>query len=226
MPPMLAALLSSLCLAGPGRGLHPVLGGAWRPAGRADLAWVEDGQLSGSLAARGDGFVEPPLTLYLGVGGPRLDLLGELGLLYLGTRSVLRDEEGEAQSRSGSFQMGLRLGADLRWRARPPTSERAEVRPYAQVGVNGVLPAARKADTSWTVEEQQAQDEAAAAERARIGSVGARAGGGAMLCAPVGACAGLRGLVGASRSAARGETGTSAALLIAIEPALTFELTF
>lgn len=223
---MLVALVSSLCFADPGGGLRPVLGGAWRPAGRADLAWVEDGQLSGTLAARGDGFVEPPLALYLGVGGPRLDLLGELGLLYLGTRSVLRDDEGEAQSRSGSFQMGLRLGADLRWQARPSSAERTVVRAYAQAGVNGVLPAARKADTSWTVEEQQAQDEAAAAERARIGSVGARAGGGAMLCAPVGACVGLRGLLSASRSAAQGETGTSAALLITVEPALTFELTF
>lgn len=208
------------------RSWQGLVGGAWTPLGRADLAWVEGGQLSGTLVGSQDGLLDPGLALYGGVRHPRLDLLAELGLARISTSQRTWLVEDDPPSRASSSVMGLRLGADLRYRPRAAEAESASIRPYMQGGIHAVVPAARRADEAWTVEEQAAQDDVAAAERGRIGAIGARAGGGAALCWPVGACVGLRGLVELSRSAQAGESSTTASTLLALEPAITFDLAF
>lgn len=220
---MILLLASPLAMAAP---WEAVVGASWTPLGRADLAWIEAGQESGTLVSGEDGLIDPGLSLHGGGRKGRVDLLGELGLAAIGTTQRTWVEEDAPPSRSASSVMGLRLGMDLRVWSRPADPEVASVRPYLQAGLQGVIPAARKADQAWTVEEQAAQDDAAATERAKIASIGARAGGGAALCWPVGACLGVRGLIELSRSAESSVSATRASTLVVLEPALIFDLAF
>ena len=50
-----------------------LIGVDWVPLGRADIAWIEDGQMSDTLVSEGDGLLDPPLTWWaagLATAGP------------------------------------------------------------------------------------------------------------------------------------------------------------
>ena len=209
---------------------HGTLGVDWTPFGRADLAWVEADQLSDTLVAATDGMLAPPLALHGGATTARHALLASLAMGRLGTTEATYDTEGAIVSRSASHVMGVRLGADWRGylspRVLPGSGARPRVAPYVQAGAYGVIPSARRADETWTEEEQAAQDGAAGADRARIGALGGRAGGGAEACWDLGLCLGLRGLVVLHRSQEVGEGYKTVTLLAAVEPALTLDLGF
>ncbi len=223
---MILILALAVAHGSPASSWQGLVGASWTPLGRADLAWVDEDQLSGTLVGSQDGLLDPGLSIHAGARRPRLDLLGELGLARISSSQRTWLVEDEPPSRASSSVMGLRLGADLRYRPRAPDAQAASIRPYLQGGVHAVIPTARRADQAWTAEEQAAQDEVAAADRARIGAIGARAGGGASLCWPVGACVGLRALLDLSRSAQASESSTQSTTLIALEPAFTFDLGF
>lgn len=226
-PLLLALALSTDAAAGP---WHGTLGVDWVPFGRADLAWIEEDQLSGTLVSATDGMLSPPLTLEGGVASATDAVVLGLGLARVGTTTANFDSEGALTSRSGEHVLGLRLGADYRrWlvpRVTPGSGEDAHVSPFVQAGGYGVIPSAQKYDDTWTEEEQSAQDEDAGAERARIGAVGLRAGGGADLCWTQGLCLGLRGLVVVHRAQAVGEGFRTVSTLVSLEPALSLDLGF
>lgn len=222
-------LLALLCPAQAGD-WHGTLGVDWTPLGRADLAWVEADQLSDTLVALTDGMLSPPLALHGGVTTARHALLASLAMGRLGTSQTSWDAEGEVDARASSHVMGLKLGADWRGytspRVLPGQGAPPRVSPYVQAGAYAVVPSARRANTAWTTEEQADQDSAAGAERARIGAVGVRAGGGAEACWSLGMCLGLRGLVVLHRSQEVGEGYRTVSTLAAVEPALTLDLGF
>jgi len=229
MLPWLLALplLSPAASAGAWRG---TLGVDWTPLGRADLAWVDAGQLSGTLVAPTDGMLAPPLALHGGLSTATDALLLDLGLARVGTTTRSYDTTGALASESSSSAMGLKLGADYRrylgHRVLPASGAPARAVPFGQVGLYGVIPAARRADTLWTAEEQTAQDSAAGADRAAIGALGARLGGGGEVCWDVGLCAGMRGFFVIQRGQEVADGSTTASTLLSFEPALSFDLLF
>jgi len=226
---MITALLVVLspALAGP---WHGTVGVDWTPLGRSDLAWVDAGQLSGTLVAATDGMLAPPLALHLGVTTATDAVLLDLGLGRLGTTDITYDGDGAVVSEAAQYVMGLRLGADyrryLRRRVLPGDDSAPSVSPYLQGGGYAVIPSARRADTSWTADEQTVQDSEAGGDRARIGAVGFRVGGGAEACFSLGACVGLRGLLVVQRSQEVGEGYKTVSTLATLEPALTLDLAF
>lgn len=228
MTPLLLAALTALpAHAGD---WHGVVGVDWVPFGRADLAWVEADQLSGELVSATDGMLSPPLYLEGGLASAHDAVVLGLGLARVGTTTTTYDSEGELVARSGAHVMGLRVGADykrfLRARVLPRSGQEAAVAPFVQGGAYAVIPSASKYDDAWTAEEQSAQDEDAGAERARIGAVGARLGGGADLCWDVGLCLGVRGLLVGHRTQAVGEGFRTVSTLFTFEPALSLDLGF
>lgn len=209
---------------------HGTLGVDWTPLGRADLAWVDGDQLSDTLVAMTDGMLSPPLALHGGATTAHHALLASLAMGRLGSTQTTWDSDGQVDTRSAAHVMGLKLGADWRGypsaRLLPGQGAPPRVSPYVQAGAYAVIPSARRASTAWTAEEQEDQDSAAGAERARIGAVGARAGGGAEACWSLGLCVGLRGLVVLHRSQEVGEGYRTVSTLAAVEPALTLDLGF
>ena len=228
----LLALLASLALLPPASAgaWHGTLGVDWTPLGRADLAWVEADQLSDTLVSATDGMLAPPLAFHGGATTAHDAVLGSVGLGRVGTVGSVYDAEGAVVSQSAWHVLGLRLGADYRRyllaRVLPRSGEAPAVAPFVQGGVYGVIPSARRADESWTTEEQEAQDSAAGADRARIGAPGARAGGGAEACWSLGACVGVRGFVVFHRAQEVGEGFKTVSTLAFFEPALSLDLGF
>jgi hypothetical protein len=193
------------------------LGGAlvgvdWVPAGRADLAWVDDDQLTGTLVGEYDGLLVPPLTAWAGVAGSRYALLGGLAAAWASTTTWSGDQATRA------LLAALRPSADLRRYLRPRAD--GEATPWLQAGAYTVLPAALYTSDTWTEEEQADMDETAAADRARIGGVGVRLGAGAEVAWTSGLCVGARYLLVAHRSASTSGDAATASALIRGEAAL------
>lgn len=224
---LLLASLSSAALAGPWAG---TVGVDWVPFGRADLAWIESDQLTDTLVAQTDGMLAPPLLFEAGATTSRDAVLGSLGFARIGTTTVTRDADGNATSYASQHVLGLRLGADyrryLRPRVMPGSGDAASVAPFLQAGIDGVIPSARRTDDTWTAEEQSAQDDAAGAQRAAIGAVGGRAGGGGELCWDNGLCVGVRGFFTLYRTQVVGEGFKSVSTIVSFEPALSLDLGF
>ncbi len=227
LPLLLSALCSAPAAAGP---WHGTLGVDWVPFGRADLAWVEGDELSGTEVALTDGMLSPPLLMEGGATTATDALLFGIGLARIGSTTHTYDTDGNLVSTSAEHVMGLRLGGDYRRylmpRVLPGSGDPAAVAPFVQGGAYGVIPSAAKVDDTWTEEEQTAQDDAAGGERARIGAVGGRVGGGAEACWTTGLCVGVRGLFVLYRGQVVGDGFKTVSTLLSFEPALSLDLGF
>lgn len=230
MSPLLLLLASVAAPDAAAAPWHGVLGVDWTPFGRADLAWIEADQLSGTLVADTDGALAPPLELHGGAFDAHNAVLGHMGLARVGTATASFDENGVLVSRSGEHALSLKLGVDYRRyltpRVQPHGDVKADVAPFVQGGLYGVLPSAAQWDDALTEEEQAALDEAAGQAEARIGAVGGRIGGGAELCWDHGLCVGARGLVVVHRTQGIGSGFREVSTLVMLEPALTLDLGF
>lgn len=148
-----------------------LVGVDYAPFGRGDLAWVDEGQLSGTLVGELDGLLVPSLTAWGGYADERNAALLGLG----GARISTITRAGS--SVTGSSVAALRPSLDYRRYvvARRPDAPAA----WLQAGAYGVIPGA----STWAVTsndaEQEALEAADAETRARIGGWGLRAGGGA-----------------------------------------------
>ena len=143
------------------------------PFGRGDLAAPEG---SGTGLAEGDGNIQPPLTAWGGVAGEHLAVVGGLAVQRQVVRVVLT-VTGEGEERTETAVAAVRPSVDLRYYVRSRCHN--EVLPYAHAGLYGLVPFARYESDAWTQEEQEAYDELARQDRARIGALGLRAGLGA-----------------------------------------------
>ncbi len=166
-------------------GTTPYLGAALRPLGRGDLAWVLEGRTTGLAVGELDGFVRPPLTSFVGAWiTPRVAMQGSLGIARLQTTTVVDDLA--TQRHWGVVRPGL----DARF-ALIDVQPKKPI-PWAYVGSHIDIPSVRDVSTGYTDEEQEAADEGATLERARLGGFGARLGIGADIRPWTGVAVGLQ----------------------------------
>ncbi len=177
-----------------------LLGVDFTPFDRGDLAWVEDGQLSGTLVGELDGLLVPSLSAWGGWADAHNAALVGLGGARLAT--ITRSES----SLTGSAVAALRPSVDYRRYLAP--RQPGQVAAWVQGGAYGVIPVA----TTWSEASSEAELEALAAAdedtEARIGGWGLRAGGGASVAWDNGLSLGARYLGVFHRAAMRSDDGT------------------
>ena len=86
---------------------HYVLGVDWVPTSRADLVWIAEDQLTGTLAGEFDGALRPALTAYGGLQGDKTAWLLSLGV----ARST--DVSWTLESRETTAMGGVRPALDM-----------------------------------------------------------------------------------------------------------------
>ncbi len=209
---MLPFLLCAAAHAAPPAG---VLGVEYRPFSRGDLTWVAEGNTTGLAVGPLDGLVRSSLSAYGGVGlGARLQLLGSLGIARVQT--TVRTGEAVTQRHQGVVRPGVDVRVHLLEGGQPAL--------FALGGVHLDLPSARDASSGYTKEEQEAADQAAAFERARLGGIGGRLGlGGTVELTPALAL-GLQYAVQWQRSLLRGDDPSTVTSLLRGEAALLLQL--
>ena len=146
----------------------------WVPTGRGDSAWVESGQLTGTLVAEGDGWIDPPLSAWAGYAWEDWALLASMGIAAHNTVTLQAAEEDSVE-KTRMLVMAARPGIEMR----RYLGEEGLTRAWVGSGVYGVLPVVRYTSDSFTEDEQAAYDEQALDDRARITGVGGRASFGA-----------------------------------------------
>lgn len=171
---MPASLLSLLATAALSTGLaapRTLAGLDWVPAGRGDLEWVAQGQGSGTLVGELDGLLRPPLSAWAGPAWDKDAVIFGLGVARQATSTWTSQQKTHVALGS------VRPSVDYRRYLRP--REAGQATAWLGAGVHGNIPWVRYTSESWTAEEQAAMDEAAAADRGRIGGLGGRLGLGA-----------------------------------------------
>lgn len=160
-----------LWLALPVHAATPMAGVELAPFSRSDVVQVEDGRITGRGVGEFDGTVWPNLRAFAGTWvSDRVGVSGTLGIAHV-TATTWADDVWIARS-VGVIRPGLdgRLSLLSRGDERP--------RPLLILGVHGDIPLARVASNGFTVVEEEQASEDAAAERARLGGFGVRAGAG------------------------------------------------
>lgn len=148
----------------------PVAGLSFTPLSRGDLVWVDDGRTTGLSVGEFDGIVRPALEPFGGVWFEHVGLFGSLGVARATANSTT--EETTIQQHRGVVRPAL----DLRFRLNTPQLQRPAA--WLGLGMYGDISSARFTSTGFTAEEQQAANEQATFDRARLGGVGGRIGGG------------------------------------------------
>ncbi|MBX2803431.1 MAG: hypothetical protein KTR31_37470 [Myxococcales bacterium] len=167
---MIASVLVGLAAAAP----VPVMGLEWRPLSRGDLTWVIDGNGTGLTVGGLDGFAHPSLSAFGGAWlTRRVGVFGSLGVARL--QNTTRVGGVTTQRHWGV----VRPGVDTRLTLFARDSDKPV--PWLLVGTHVDVPSARDVSNGYTDEEQELADEAATADRLRLGAVGARLGVGASL---------------------------------------------
>lgn len=159
-----------LALCGGALASEGMVGLAWTPLSRGDLAWVLEDRTTGTGVGEFDGSVRSSVVPYGGAWLGRVGLVGTLGVSRLSTSS--RSNEVVRQRHWGVVRPGL----DVRW-ALTPRDRTAPV-PWLMLGAAGSIPSARDVSNGYTEDEQAQADLGANVDRVRLGGVGARLGGG------------------------------------------------
>lgn len=188
------------------------------PFGRADLAWVDAGQLSGELVGEFDGLSAPALSAWGGWAQGRHAALFGLG----GARVATFTDSGGATT--GSSVAVLRPSADYRYYFQDVGARGPEA--WAQAGAYGDIPAAHTSAAASTEAEQEAIDASDSETEARLGGWGLRAGGGASVTWPNGLGLGVRAMVVFHRSASVAEDIKTVSTMIYPETALELSFRF
>jgi hypothetical protein len=157
-------MLTAMAMAG-----TPFGGVEWHPVSRDDLVWVDEGRTSGVAVGEFDGTVNPALSAYGGAWvSERTALSLSLGVARLGNTTYVNDVLRQVHWGV------IRPGFDVRWslHARRPDWPVA----WIILGAHGDIPSARDVSNGFTNEEQEAADDLAKLERARLGGLGGRSG--------------------------------------------------
>ena len=159
-------LLTTLALAGP---IAPFGGLDWKPLGRADLIWEGDTRSSGVLVGPYDGFLDPNLSAYAGMGfHPRLSLVGRLGVARVQNSSQSDDVWATRLWQSVRPELGLR------WSLTEPRADRPNT--WLQLCGHAALATVRDRSNAYTKREQALANENAQREQAALTSVGGSVG--------------------------------------------------
>lgn len=216
---MLATTVIAFLLACIAQAATPLVGLDFRPIGRGDLAWVDEGRTSGVAVGENDGLVHPNLSAYGGAWiSDRTAIIGTLGIARLTNTTWAGDT---FISRSWGV---IRPGLSARWALRPRT-ESGPI-PWLLVGAYGDIPSARDVSNAYSEAEQDAADASAAHDRGRLGGFGGRAGFGATAQIATGVHLGLSGSLTAHRGVLRDEDTRAVSAWLGGEASILFELTW
>lgn len=213
---LLAALAGSSFAVPPE--VAPFAGVAWRPLSRQDLVWVDEERTSGTGVGEFDGAVRPVIDGFLGIWIARhYGIVLGVGAARVQTTTWVDDTY--QQRAWGVVRPSLEFRyAPLAIRDRFPV-------PWLMIGVHGDIPAVSDRSDGYTAEQQDAADETAAEERARLGGVGGRTGVGVDYRLLPGIAVGAMFSVGLQRSVLKGTDATFVSSWVSTEGALllTFE---
>jgi hypothetical protein len=195
---------------------HYVLGVDWVPTSRADLVWIAEDQLTGTLAGEFDGALRPALTAYGGLQGDKTAWLLSLGV----ARST--DVSWTLESRETTAMGGVRPALDMQRYVLPRQNGAATA--WWGLGVSGVIPMASVRSAAYGEQEVEDAAEEARATRSRIGGVGGRVGLGAEVLLGPGITLGLRTHVNAHRGQTLNEDALRVATWIWADAALRLQI--
>jgi hypothetical protein len=182
----LGLALGAPALAGP----QGVIGVDFLPLGRADLAWTDEGRLSGVLANEEDGFLQGPLRMWGGAAWTRHAVTGSLSAVRLKTTTWTASEADGDDLVTETVQGGLRPALDWRYYFLPRQAGLAS--PYLGAGFSAVIPTVKYSSETWTASEESAWLAQQAEDRARVRGAGGRIFGGAELLWSNGLLLGVR----------------------------------
>ena len=195
-----------------------VVGVDYVPAGLAEQAWVEQGQLSGTGVAARDGLLVPPLRSFFGGVWGRNGLMGGFSMARVSTTTIT------AAVGTRSVRMGIRPSLDYRrWFMEPKTGAPLA---YVTTGLHGVIPYSKEVADDPSAEEKQALKESAESDRDRIGALGVQVGLGAEVRWDNGLGLGVRTALIALRSQASDDQTRTVSSMIYPETALTISFWF
>lgn len=195
---------------------HYVLGVDWVPTSRADLVWIAEDQLTGTLAGEFDGALRPALTAYGGLQGDKTAWLLSLGV----ARST--DVSWTLESRETTAMGGVRPALDMQRYVMPRQTGAATA--WFGAGLSGVIPLASVRSAAYGEQEVEDAAEEARATRSRIGGVGGRVGLGAEVLLSPGITLGLRTHVNAHRGQTLNEDALRVATWIWADAALRLQI--
>ncbi len=147
----------------------PMAGLEWRPLSRADLMWIDDQRTSGLSVGEFDGIARPSLQFFAGAWtGSRVAVLGSLGVARLQNTTLVDDVYRQRHWSVVRPAVETRLAFVDVVQSKPI--------PWLLIGLYGDIPSVRDVSNGYTKEEQEAADELAGTERARLGGMGFRTG--------------------------------------------------
>jgi len=190
-----------------------LLGAEYVPPGMGEMAWVADGQLSGTQVAERDGLLVPPLRTEGGWVFGRTGLLGGMSVARVST-SVQDADSTAVESRSA-----LRPALSVRRWLMDPVS--ATPLFFLTSGIHLVVPFVSQASDGVSSEEESALDEAAQEDEDRIGGWGGQVGMGAEYRFENGISFGMKSSVVIHRSQQSNAQTRTVSVLVRPQTALT-----
>lgn len=188
------------------------------PSGLGDQAWVSEEQLSGTGVAERDGLLVPPLRSF---GG---GVWGRNGVLFGFSMARIATTTTTSSSGTRSVRMAVRPAVDYRrWFMEPKPGKALA---YFTTGLHGVLPFTQEVADDPGNEEKVALNEAADADRNRIGALGAQVGVGAEIRLDNGLGLGMKTVLVAHRSQASDNQSQTVSSLIRPETSLSISFWF
>jgi hypothetical protein len=188
------------------------------PSGLGDQAWVAEEQLSGTGVAERDGLLVPPLRSFGGGVWGRNGILCGLSMARISTTTTT------ASVGTRSVRMAVRPALDYRRWLMDPKPGKALA--YLTAGLHGVVPFAQEVADDPGDEERVALEEAAKADRSRIGTVGAQLGLGAEIRLENGLGVGMKTVLVAHRAQASDDQTQTVSSMIRPETSLSISVWF
>ena len=189
------------------------LGAEYVPPGLGEMAWVAEGQLSGTQVAERDGLLVPSLRTQGGWIFGRTGLLGGLSVARVAT-SVDTSESSAVESRS-AVRPSLNV---RRWLVDPVSNTPLF---FVTTGVHLVVPFVSQASDAASTEEESALDDAAEEDESRIGGWGGQVGLGAQIRFENGASLGMKSSMVIHRSQHSNAQTRTVSVLVRPQTALT-----
>ncbi len=196
----------------------------WVPFGQAELAWVDQGRLSGTGSAQTDGNLTRPLRVQAGPTWGRHGALFSLATWRETTTTWGSNPEDGSSLVTRMRQGGVRVGGEYRWWTQHLATGRPL--PFVTAGLYGVIPTVQYSSETWTESEQSGWDEVAQNDRTRIASFGLSAGGGLEVRWDNGLALGARQQFIAHRGQSVDDTQSNVTVLLQTETSLSLGFVF
>jgi hypothetical protein len=188
------------------------------PAGRADQAWNDSGQQSGTLVAESDGVLVPPLRTSLGWVTGQWGVAG--GLSIARVASVAFTSESE----SSTVRTGVRPRIEARrWFSVPKPGSPLF---FIHTGAHTVIPAVSSVEDAASDDESETLSDQAQEDAGRIRNVGISVGAGADYRWKNGLGIGMKSSMVYSRSSWSNAKTRTVSSLLRPETALTLSFWF